>query len=325
MMENKKVTDSIYLIDARVFGIPDFTSAYLIVGEELALVETGPAKSAPLIMEGIRKVGVDPRDISYLIVTHVHLDHGGGAGTLVKEMPRAKVVVHEKGARHMVDPSKLVKSSKRVFGPLIDEWYGEVLPIEEDRLMPVKDGDIINLGKGQRLRMIDSPGHANHHICIYSENEGVLFTGDAVGIYLSDSQAQALVPTTPPPEFDPDINIETIKCFFDLDLRLLCFSHFGRTEKVKQNLSKGIEWLMKWKDTVSEMLEINASLQEITGKFRQDTKALIGPNKKTDALHRWVIEHHLPMCASGYLNYFQRKKGERMQEGMFQKTSNSPS
>jgi len=276
-------------------------------------------------MEGIRKVGVDPRDISYLIVTHVHLDHGGGAGTLVKEMPRAKVVVHEKGARHMVDPSKLVKSSKRVFGPLIDEWYGEVLPIEEDRLMPVKDGDIINLGKGQRLRMIDSPGHANHHICIYSENEGVLFTGDAVGIYLSDSQAQALVPTTPPPEFDPDINIETIKCFFDLDLRLLCFSHFGRTEKVKQNLSKGIEWLMKWKDTVSEMLEINASLQEITGKFRQDTKALIGPNKKTDALHRWVIEHHLPMCASGYLNYFQRKKGERMQEGMFQKTSNSPS
>ena len=97
MMENRKVTDSIYLIDAKVFGIPDFTSAYLIVGEELALVETGPAKSAPLIMEGIRRVGVDPRDISYLIVTHVHLDHGGGAGTLVKEMPRARVVKKAQG------------------------------------------------------------------------------------------------------------------------------------------------------------------------------------------------------------------------------------
>ncbi|MDO8786081.1 MAG: MBL fold metallo-hydrolase, partial [Syntrophales bacterium] len=258
-----------------MFGIPGFTSAYLIAGEELAIVETGPAKSAPLIMEGIREAGFDPRDISYLIVTHVHLDHGGGAGTLVKEMPKARVVVHEKGARHMIDPSRLVKSSRMVFGSLIDEWYGEVLPVEEGRVIPVKEGDIIDLGKGQRLRIIVSPGHASHHICIYSENEGVLFTGDAVGIYLSGSQA--LIPTTPPPEFDHDINVETIRCFFDLDLRLLCFSHFGCTEKVKQTLSMGIERLMKWNDTVSEMLETKASLPEITERFTQDVGKLLNP------------------------------------------------
>lgn len=300
-----QITDSIGLIDAEVFGIPSFTSAYLIAGEKLALIETGPTKSAPMIIEGIRGFGFDPGDISYLIVTHVHIDHGGGAGTLVREMPRAKVVIHEKGARHMIDPSRLVSGSKKVFGDLIDEWYGEVLPVEQDRVMPVKNGEIIDLGKGQRLRMIDSPGHATHHICIYSEKDGGLFTGDAVGVYFPDSQA--LIPTTPPPEFDPDINVETIKGFMDLNLNLLLFSHFGPVEKVNQTLSTSIDWLIKWKDTVSGMMRENISLEEITEKFREDTREALGSNKGTESLHRWVMEHHMPMCASGYLNYFKKK------------------
>ena len=305
MTNGRKVAENIYLIDARVFGIPNFTSAYLIAGEELALIETGPTKSAPFIIEGIRGFGFDPGDISYLVVTHIHLDHGGGAGTLVKEMPKAKVVVHEKGARHMVDPSKLVNSSKRVFGDLIDEWYGEVLPVEQDRIMPVNGGEIIDLGKGQRLRMIDSPGHSNHHICIYSEKEKGLFTGDAVGVYLSDSEV--LIPTTPPPEFDPDINVETIKGFMNLDLRLLLFSHFGTTEKVKQTLNMGIDWLMKWKESVSEMMSEDISLEGITEKFRADSRKVLGSNEGKELLCQWVMDHHIPMCAMGYFNYFKKK------------------
>ena len=305
MTNGRKVAENIYLIDARVFGIPNFTSAYLIAGEELALIETGPTKSAPFIIEGIRGFGFDPGDISYLVVTHIHLDHGGGAGTLVKEMPKAKVVVHEKGARHMVDPSKLVNSSKRVFGDLIDEWYGEVLPVEQDRIMPVNGGEIIDLGKGQRLRMIDSPGHSNHHICIYSEKEKGLFTGDAVGVYLSDSEV--LIPTTPPPEFDPDINVETIKGFMNLDLRLLLFSHFGTTEKVNQTLNMGIDWLMKWKESVSEMMSEDISLEGITEKFRADSRKVLGSNEGKELLCQWVMDHHIPMCAMGYFNYFKKK------------------
>jgi len=305
MTNGKKVAENIYLIDARVFGISNFTSAYLIAGEELALIETGPTKSAPFIIEGIRGVGFDPADISYIIVTHIHLDHGGGAGTLVKEMPEAKVVVHEKGAKHMIDPSKLVNSSKRVFGDLIDEWYGEVLPVEQDRIIPVKGGEIIDLGKGQRLRMIDSPGHSNHHICIYSEKEKGLFTGDAVGVYLSDSGG--LIPTTPPPEFDPDVNVETIKGFLGLDLKLLLFSHFGITEKVNQTLNTSIDWLMKWKDSVSGMMSKGLSLEGITEKFRADTRETLGSDRGNEILYQWVIEHHIPMCAMGYLNYFKKK------------------
>jgi glyoxylase-like metal-dependent hydrolase (beta-lactamase superfamily II) len=305
MTNGKKVAENIYLIDARVFGIPNFTSAYLIAGEKLALIETGPTKSVPFIIEGIKRSGFDPGDVSYLVVTHIHLDHGGGAGTLLREIPDAKVVVHEKGARHMIDPSKLVNSSKRVFGDFIDEWYGEVLPVEQDRIMPVKGGEIIDLGKGQRLRMIDSPGHSNHHICIYSEKEKGLFTGDAVGVYLSDSGR--LIPTTPPPEFDPDVNVETIKGFLGLDLKLLLFSHFGVTEKVNQTLNTSIDWLMKWKESVSEMMSKGLHQEEITEKFRADSKETLGSNKGNELLTRWVMEHHIPMCAMGYFNYFKKK------------------
>ncbi|MDY7031998.1 MAG: MBL fold metallo-hydrolase [Thermodesulfobacteriota bacterium] len=304
-MANKKVAETIYLIDAGVFGISDFTSAYLLAGEELALIETGPAKSAPAVLEGIRGFGFDPQDISYLIITHIHLDHGGGAGTLINEMPKAKVVVHERGAKHMMDPSILVNSSKRVFGDLIDKWYGEVLPIGKDRILPVKDGDEVDLGRGQSLRMIDSPGHANHHICIYSEKEKGLFTGDAAGVYIPN--LDTVIPTTPPPEFDPDVNINTMKGFMALDLQLLLFSHFGPALNVNKTLNTSMDWLLKWKDTASELMNGDSPLEEITKKFKDDARDALGSDSDSGQAFQWVMDHHIPMCAFGYFNYFSKK------------------
>ncbi|MDY6969299.1 MAG: MBL fold metallo-hydrolase [Spirochaetota bacterium] len=304
-MGDEKVTESIYQIDAEVFKIPNFTSAYLIVGEKLALVESGPANSAPRILEGIRGFGFDPADISYIIITHIHLDHGGGAGTLLKDMPKAKIVVHEKGAKHMIDPSKLVNSSKMVFGDLIDEWYGEVLPVDKEKVMPVKDNDIIDLGKGQKLRMIDSPGHAVHHICIYSEKDKGLFTGDAAGVYIP--QIDAVVPTTPPPEFDPDINMRTMKDFLKLDLKRLLFSHFGSVEEVEKTLNISIDLLSKWKGIVEGMKSEDITIEKISEKFVADTKKIIGNGVGAETLTKWVLDHHIPMCAAGYYRYFNKK------------------
>ena len=305
MMGNRKITDSIYLIDADVFGIPNFTSAYLVVGEELALIETGPTKSVPTILEGIRGVGFDPSELSYLVVTHIHLDHAGGAGALIKEMPKAKVVVHQNGARHMIDPSKLVSSAKRVFGNRIDAWYGEVLPVAQERIMTVEGGNIIDLGKGCRLRMINSPGHAVHHICVYSEKDAGLFTGDAVGVYFPHSRT--LIPTTPPPEFDPDVNIETIKGLRNFDPNLILFSHFGPCREVEQIVHTSIDRLRGWKDTVSRMMRENASVEKITERLMEDTKKVMATGKTPESLYRWIMEHHIPMCAAGYVHYCKKK------------------
>jgi len=304
-MGNERVTDSIYQIDACTFKLLNFTSAYLIVGKELALIESGPAKSAPFVIEGIKEFGFDPCDITYIIITHIHLDHGGGAGTLLKDMPQAKVVAHEKGVKHLIDPTKLVNSSKRVFGDLINEWYGEVLPVEQNRVMPVKDGDVIDLGKGQRLRMIDSPGHANHHICIYSEASKGLFTGDTAGVYFKDFNT--VIPTTPPPEFDPDINIKTMNDLMKLDLNLLLFSHFGSTSNVDETLNKSIGLLKKWKDSIFEIKKEDVTMDRVIEKFREYTNELLDSTNKEDDLYKWIISHHIPMCAAGYLHYFNKK------------------
>jgi len=304
-MSNGKITDTIYRIDAKVFGLNNFTSVYLIKGEKSAIIDSGANVSAPFILNGMKKYGFDPNNISYIIITHIHLDHGGGAGTLIKEMPKAKVVVHGNGAMHMIDPSKLVNSSKRVFGDRIDEWYGDVLPIREDRIIPIKDGETIDLGKGQVLSMIDSPGHANHHICVYSEKEKVLFTGDAAGVYIPN--AEVVIPTTPPPEFDPDININTIKGFLGLDLKRLLFSHFGSVRRVSETLNSSIDWLLKWKNTTSEIMSRGGSLEEIIEKFRADTREALGSSKGAGSFYNWVMEHHIPMCAFGYFNYFDKK------------------
>lgn len=304
-MNKMKITDSIYLIDLMVFDLPTFTGSYIVAGGELAVIESGPAKAAPRIIEGIREFGFDPSDISYLILTHIHLDHGGGAGTLIKELPNARVVVHEKGSKHLVDPSKLINSSRRVFGDLIDEWYGEILPVEGDRMIPVRGGEIIDLGKGQRLHLIDSPGHATHHISIYSEKDKGLFTGDAAGVFLPD--LGVVIPTTPPPEFNPGVNIETIRGFKDLDLDLLLFSHFGPVWEVDQSLNAGIEWLSKWEKTVSAMMSPDISIEAIAEKFRSDIKEIPGLDNMPKSFSQWIMDHHMLMCASGYLNYFKKK------------------
>lgn len=223
---------------------------------------------------------------------------------MLKEMPQARLVVHTDGMQHMIDPARLINSSKRVFGRLIDEWYDEVVPVEEHKVLPVKGGETIDLGNGQRLLIIDSPGHSNNHICIYSEKVRGLFTGDVGGVCLHNSEI--MIPTTPTPEFDPDINIKTIKSLMALDLKLLLFSHFGATDNPYKTLNKSISWLTKWKKTVSDMAGPHLSHERIIETFKTDISKAMGSKKGLAPLYQWLMAYHVPMCASGYLNYFKK-------------------
>ena len=167
MVDINKVAENIYMIDAQLFSIPRWGSVYLIDEEKKALIDTGPTTSVKAVLDGIRSAGVKPEDIDYLIATHIHLDHAGGTGVIIKDMPKAQVIVHHRGARHLVNPAKLIRSVMATQGEEVMLKYGEVVPIEEERVKPVYDGDMLKLSDRQLLRFIDAPGHAPHELCIY--------------------------------------------------------------------------------------------------------------------------------------------------------------
>ena len=163
MVDIKEVAENIYLIDDQLYSNPEWGSVYLINEEKKALVDTGPATSVSVVLDGIKRAGVRSEDIDYIIVTHIHLDHAGGTGVIIKGMPHAQVLVHHKGARHLVNPAKLISSAIEVQGEETMVKHGEVVPIEAERVKLVYEGDVLKLSDEQVLRFIDAPGHAPGH------------------------------------------------------------------------------------------------------------------------------------------------------------------
>lgn len=305
-MENFEVAKDTYVIDPRFFGITEFTSVYLLVGDTLALFDSGSPKSAPLILNGIRSLGYRPEDVTRIIVSHIHFDHGSGAGELLKYMPRARVYVHPKGKRHLIDPSRLTRSSFKVFGEMLDEWYGGFAAVQEQRITQVDDGDTIDLGGNRELRVIATSGHAKHGICLYDPTTGGLFTGDEAGIYFPSGPS--IIPTTPPPDFDPDHNIETVKQLKALQPKALFFAHYSATEEVDKTLNSSMEALASWKEIVGECIRKGLNFDNIVKALRAEAARALEPIENKKDMLSWIMDHHIPMCAMGYIHYFTKKK-----------------
>ena len=193
----------LYSIDTRMSGYAGITSAYLLRGSRPCLVETGTATSAPVVRDALAELGVGADDLATIVVTHIHLDHAGGVGTLAGMFPRADVVVHERGARHLVDPERLMTSARRVFGRVLDDVFGVLEPTEASRVRTLGDAGTVDLGDGRTLDAFHAPGHAQHHVGLVDSATGDLFVGDAAGVYIPETADMR--PSTPPPDFDLDL------------------------------------------------------------------------------------------------------------------------
>jgi len=186
---------------------PILAAIHMIVDDgHVAFVDTGSNDSLPNVLAALDKVGLGRDAVDYVILTHIHLDHAGGAGALMREFPQAKLVVHPRGSRHMAEPSKLVAGVTAVYGKeYVDTVYGEILPIPAERIIEAHEGLTLQLGSRQLL-MIDTPGHAKHHICIIDQKAGAIFTGDMFGLSYREFDVdgrQFILPTTTPTQFDP--------------------------------------------------------------------------------------------------------------------------
>jgi glyoxylase-like metal-dependent hydrolase (beta-lactamase superfamily II) len=222
--------DGVYLIDT-LYVRPGLAASHLVVDAgRAAFIDTGPAPAAPRLLRALDEVGVSRDQVDYVILTHVHLDHAGGAGQLMQALPNAKAVLHPRGAPHLVDPSKLIAGSIEVYGEkMYRRLYGELLPIAAERVVTVTDG--MRLGLGQRtFEFIDAPGHARHHHCPIDLDHREVYAGDNFGICYRDLDTAAgpfMLPTTTPVQFEPEALHRTVDRIVGYRPRRIFQTHFG--------------------------------------------------------------------------------------------------
>jgi glyoxylase-like metal-dependent hydrolase (beta-lactamase superfamily II) len=240
-----------YLEDVGMFQQEGFGAIYLIDDDRKAILETGTSWDVGRILQAVQGFGLKPADIDALVISHIHLDHAGGAGFLLDDMPRAKVYVHERGFKHLVDPSRLVASAREALGPKEAELFGTMRPISADRLVAVRDQDRLDLGKHE-LVFLDSPGHAPHELTILDEHNRSLYTGDAAGLYFPGDEI--LMPIAPAPAFDLEKSLETFRRILTLDLKALLFSHYGPHRDPRKAIVSMMDAYPAWFRVVEERL-----------------------------------------------------------------------
>ena len=228
--------DGIVTIDTG-YVRPGFCAAYLVLeGGRAAFIDTGTGQSVPRLMAALEAHGLQPADVDWVIATHVHLDHAGGAGPLMRVLPNATFAVHPDGARHMIDPSRLEASARAVYGEDYDRHHGPLVPIPEARLHSVADGEVLNLGR-RALRCVHTPGHARHHLSVWDARSRSWFCGDTFGISyreLDSARGAYIVPSTSPVQFDPDALRASLRRVLSEAPEAVYVTHYGRVTGVQQ-------------------------------------------------------------------------------------------
>lgn len=301
LVHTKKIGKNIYIVELETGGIKDLICSYIIDSEKPVLVEAGPTKSIPRLITGIQELKINLRDIEYVALTHVHLDHGGGAGTLLKHLPNAKVLVHPRGVPHLIDPSHLWKSAQKVLG-FVSEIFGEPEPVPKDRIIPVTDGTF-KLDDNTKLTVFETVGHASHNISFQESLNGGIFPGDAAGTYLSNFDV--VVPTTPPP-FHLEAALSSLDKLSALNPTVLYFSHFGKATDAVQRLKDYKLQLRLWADIAEEGVKENLSLDEIRDRIIAQDPIMMrvaGYVKSHPIYSKTVLEN----CVMGFTEYIKQK------------------
>jgi len=248
-LEMINVAEGIDVIDSGYYS-RDFAAIYLLrQNNKVAIIETGTNYSIPIIESALIQNSLSFSDVSYIIPTHVHLDHAGGAGALMSQCQNASLVVHPRGSRHLIDPSKLIAGAMAVYGDKkFKEYYGEIIPIDANRVIEAADNFILDFD-GRELKFIDTPGHARHHFCIWDKLTKSMFTGDTFGLSYRDLDHQNnvyILPGTSPVQFDPEALIQSINRIMEFKPEQVCLTHFAAikpTQKVVNQLIEGIHFV----------------------------------------------------------------------------------
>lgn len=295
----------IEILDLGFQGTPNVIASFLLEGPSgFVLIETGPGSTLPTMLSGLDRLGLGPRDIGDVLVSHIHLDHAGAAGWWAQQ--GARVHVHSRGAPHLVDPGKLLASARRIYGDRMDTLWGEVLPAPAERVVEVEDGTVLDVA-GLEISAYDTPGHARHHLvyCV----EDVLFSGDAAGIQLPGSEWIDL--PAPPPEFDLEQWQRTLERIRSLGPRALYRTHFAAGGDVEAELARFGEVLDEVTGWVREMRADGLGREAMIEEFTERIRRMAADSGLTPELvEAYEVVNPRSMSVDGIGRYLSRREGD---------------
>ena len=302
-MEIHTISPTLKLVDLRppISGYERFIGAYIFVGEKKAIIDPGPTSAIPNLLAALAELGMSPAEIDWIILTHIHIDHAGGAGTALRDMPRAKVLAHSQALRHLADPAKLWEASLKTLGDLALQ-YGRIEPVPEDRIAAAADLMAIDLGGGHVLEVHLTPGHAAHHLSLFDRKDGILIAGEAAGVCVNGAVRMA----TPPP-FRLDETLSSIDRLISLEPKTLCYGHFGCYSNAVERLRLARAKLLAWHEIIGSAAREGKTPEEILGLLRHKDRDL----DYLDALSRdeYRREHDLLINSINGLGQSARENG----------------
>ena len=294
---------NVYLIDTKMFGFSRYNSAFLVAGKEIALIDTGPATSTEVVRAGIQAHGFAIEDISYVFITHAHSDHCGNAGILLREMPKANVMIHPRGLEVLIDPSIDIARMKRDAGQKMAARFGEPVPVPSSRIQTLSDGEVFDLGNGEKLRVIFAPGHQPDAIAILDDKDMGLFAGDTPGLYYAEEDV-LLMPS--PSRSDMKQSVETLRMLMDIPATKLFLGHYGVCNRPKDVMRRALDAAKRRFDVGSETME-EGRPEELTSRIIVSIAPEIEKLRATrgGSLYEYMTEELVPAWSRAFAVYYQ--------------------
>ena len=269
-----------------------------------ALVDPGPGSTLENLRQQLRARGLSVADLDTLLLTHIHLDHAGATGALVRENPQLAVYVHKLGAPHMIDPSKLLASAARLWPNDLQELFGDALPVPAENLRILEGGETIVHG-ARRIEVVYTPGHASHHVSFFENLEGVAFTGDTAGIRIEGHTY--VMPATPPPDIDLKIWDGSFTAIRERKPARLFLTHFGFANNPEEHLALFRERLHRWAATTDQIMQTAGSDAEGMERFMATMRKEIGEHLPADEVEHYIFSAGLNLSFLGLARYLRKR------------------
>jgi len=300
-LHTKQIGKNLYLIDLETGGYKNLIGSYVIkTSKKIILIESGPTNSVSTLLHGLTELKINPAEVDLVAITHIHLDHGGGTGTLLKHLPNAQVLVHPKGASHIIDPEKLWSSSQSVLG-FVSEVFGKPEPVPQNRLISMTDG-ALNLGDDGELSIFETIGHASHSLSFHESFNNGVFVGDAAGTYFQEFDTVS--PTTPHP-FYLEASLASLDKLVSYRPSLLYYTHFGKVNDAVRRLRGYKAQLLMWDKIVQEAVKQNQPFEQIIERVFAEDPLM---NKLSTFLreHKIYAKTAIDNSLCGFVEYVKR-------------------